>query len=277
MNTTIGHNNVVLNAYNAALARVKAIIDPVEQKAQMDALIWGIQKDAKVIAVFNVWRVQEMISRLKHFIAKKQLSNGNWYYRFNLPLSYTAFMAYARVDQLYDEFKSRIDEKGLVIEIHPAKNDKGEVIVNENGEVSFKLFAPRIIPRPTNNISFILNSTETDLVEWFAGNLPETQDLHIGGTFDIGRQWVRLGSYNPPKDGKHAHKGHPKIQKPVEGLANVGDVLEVLTSTDLDNLVSTAMDTPAVEQLAPAEDLTKTYDLATTPTVSDRAAEVALA
>jgi len=221
MNTsTISPHTTVLNALNAALARVNAITDAEEHKRQMTLLVKGSQTDAKIVGVFNIWRVQEMISRLKHFTCKVPLENGEIAYRFQLPSSYTAFKAYARIDELYEEFHDRIDKLHLLLEVRAYHG--------EDGAVSFKLHAPRIIPRKTDRVTFILNKEETELVEWFAGELPRSTD-HLGhttGILELGRHWVRLGSYNPPKDGKVKHS-KPSAVKPEHHLTTeLSDVLD---------------------------------------------------
>ena len=258
MNTnTISPNITVLTALNRTLERLKTLTDPVENKLQLKLLIAGAQIDAKVVAVFNIRRVRDMISQLGKFITKQQLENGNWYYRFELGRNYTAFSPYARVDDLYAEFKHRIEQFGLLVEIRPNTVDD---------KVTFKLHAPRIIPRKTNNISFILNKDETELVEWFPGNLPEASTITAAGLrsgeLNLGSQWVRLGSYNPPKDGQpHYKKNAHKVHQPA-GLADLGAALQQAVDTKAEQQHQDEV-RPVEESVAltaPVEDLVEDHD-----------------
>lgn len=234
MNTSTNPNTVVLNALNRTLKAVEALTDPQEQKRQMNRLIFGAQLDARIIAMFNIWRVQEMISRLKNSIGKVPLENGNISYRFQLPNSYTAFSPYVRVDDLYADFKARMATK-------PEAERNRELLLEvratqaPNGELEYHLHSPRTFPLRTDKVTFILNSTETELVEWFPGELPQSFAVKdaAGAHFELGREWVRTGAYNPAKpNNKKQNNNRPANRQPAP-LAHVGDALQTALAADI--------------------------------------------
>ena len=231
MNTsTTPPNIIVLNAFNRKHQAALAITDLAEQKRQTLLLVNGSQSGARIVGLFNAWRVQEMISRLKSFLSKRTIENDRVVYRFNLPSSYTAFSPLVRLDELYDNWhtyhagKGDNVENGMLIEIRAT---------GEPGNLTYKLHASRVPPLKTTIVSFVLNKEETELEEWFAGDYPYPTATHtleaINGQ-NLGAQWVRLGVYVRKKDGNGNKKGGEKSRGP-KPLSSVADALETATAT----------------------------------------------
>ena len=196
-------NNIVLKAVNAAWSKIQQLPGEDDRKNQERLLINGTQIDAQVKGVFNIFRLQEMVSCMKTFLTKRALSDGCICMRFEIPRSYQAVTPYVQMSQLYKRYPKQVEREGIPLRAYP--------VAQPNGTVEFKLRADTLQPQPTHTATFILSADESELIEWFPGELPVSYvaaSLTSGGA-DLDRCWIRTGSLNQHKHQKRNHQPKP--------------------------------------------------------------------
>ncbi len=170
---------VILAGFKKLLDRTNLMPAGGEKDAALKRLYCGSIKRSKVVGVDSQVTVEKLISALGEPLHNPVIQKGtsNILYRFMVPQNYQAFTPIARMSEL--------GARGLLKLVEPCA-----IRTVVNGEVNwvYKFHGPKIYPIKAEVLSFIMNGTQTELVEWYAGE----DTTFVQQTADPGTHWVYL-------------------------------------------------------------------------------------